>query len=273
LQYNHQSRETAMNQEELTSLKNWFDRYVASFATPVEEDQRALTIKQEHTREVCRNTLRIVQDLRLGEEQAMLAEAVALFHDVGRFEQYQTYKTFDDAVSVNHGALGSKVLLEAKALDFLSEHDREIIIRAVALHNAFTIPANLADETRQCVMLVRDADKLDIWRVLLEFYEQEPGKRAEAVGLGLEDGPGYSPEVLAALRNGRPALKSNLKTQHDFRLLQLSWIYDLNFTVSLRLVLERKYVERIVSGLPEASEIAEAVDVVRTYLYRRLRSG
>ena len=41
-----------MNQEELTSLKNWFAGYCASFSMPVQEDQRHIDIKRDHTREV-----------------------------------------------------------------------------------------------------------------------------------------------------------------------------------------------------------------------------
>ena len=41
-----------------------------------------------------------------------VAEAIALFHDVGRFPQYARYKTFRDSISTNHAALGASVLFE-----------------------------------------------------------------------------------------------------------------------------------------------------------------
>ena len=39
-----------------------------------------------------------------------IAEAVALLHDVGRFEQYKRYGTFNDRKSVNHAALGVEIM-------------------------------------------------------------------------------------------------------------------------------------------------------------------
>src|SRR5512144_372460 len=132
-----------MNHENLIVLKDWFAGYTASFSTPAAEEQRNIAIKRDHTYEVCRNALRIAHDLGFSEGEALLAEAVALLHDVGRFSQYRQYRTFDDSISVNHAALGVKVLLETKALGGLPQDDRDLIVRAVTLHNVFTLPEEL----------------------------------------------------------------------------------------------------------------------------------
>lgn len=262
-----------MNQEELISLKNWFADYCSSFFTPVQEDQRNITIKQDHTLQVCLNALRIGRDLKLDNEDMLIAEAIALFHDVGRFQQYQQYKTFDDDISVNHAALGAKVLLEKKVLQGLPKQDQEIIIRSVTLHNVFSLPEGLDSATLLFAKLVRDADKLDILRVAIEYYEQDAGSRANAVGLGLPDAPGYSPKVLARLKSREMARKADLTTLNDFKLLQLTWLYDLNFASSLRMIKERGYIDKLARLLPAAAEIKEAVDIVRTYVDGKLSTA
>ncbi len=262
-----------MKRNDLTVLKNWFADYCASFFTPVKEDQRNIEIKQRHTYEVCLNALRIGRDLKLNDREMLTAEAIALLHDVGRFRQYRQYKTFDDAVSVNHAALGAKVLIEKKVLQELPEEDQEIIIRCVTLHNVFSLPAGLDDTTLLFAKLVRDADKLDILRVVIEYYEQDEGSRADAVALGLPDVPEYSPAVLDRLKKGEMAQKADLRTLTDFKLLQLAWLYDLNFASSLRTVLERRYIGKLAVKLPAADEIKDAVDVVRAYVDGRLREG
>jgi hypothetical protein len=119
--------------------------------------------------------------------------------------------------------------------------------------------------------MVRDADKLDIWRVFIEYYGQPEEERADAVGLGLPDEPGYSPEVLASLRRKEMVPMSTLRTLNDFKLLQLAWIFDLNFSRSLLMVAERNYIGKIAALLPGTGEINNAVDVVRQYVAWRLR--
>lgn len=262
-----------MNQEKLQSLKKWFDGYVASFATPVGEDQRNINVKQDHTHRVCLHAVRIAGDLRLGPREVMLAETIALLHDVGRFPQYREYKTFDDGISVNHAAVGARVLLEGDVLRDLSKVDQDIIIRAVTLHNVFSLPAGLGGDLALFAKLIRDADKLDILRVLIEYFEQEEGSRAEAVALGLPDLPGYSKEVLSCLRRGEMARKDALATQNDFKLLQLAWMYDLNFTSSFRTVVERNYIQKIAEKLPRTDEITQAVRSVSEYVDGRQRTA
>ncbi len=93
------------------------------------------------------------------------------------------------------------------------------------------------------------------------------------MGLGLPDAPGYSPAVLDRLKKGEMAQKADLRTLNDFKLLQLAWLYDLNFASSLRTVLERGYIDKLAVKLPVADEIKEAVDVVRTYVDGKLREG
>jgi hypothetical protein len=263
-----------MDQNELIELKRWFADYCASFSLPTEADQRNIAIKQDHTHQVCLNTLRIAEDLGLIAPEARLSEAIALLHDVGRFSQYEQYKTFDDSISVNHAALGVKVLLKNNVLGGLPKHEQEIIVRSVSLHNVFTLPEKLDEQSLLFARLIRDADKLDILRVVIEYFEQDEGNRAEAVALGLPDVPEeYSPAVLACLVRGEMARKDALTTLNDFKLLQLAWLYDLNFTCSLRMVVERDYIRKLAEMLPRNKEISRAIEIVRAYVDKGSRNG
>ncbi len=263
-----------MDQNELILLKSWFADYCASFSLPTEVDQRNIAIKQGHTHQVCLNAVRIAEDLGLDQQKTRLSEAIALFHDVGRFSQYEQYKTFDDSISVNHAVLGTKVLLEQNVLGSLPKHDRDIIVRSVTLHNVFTLPEGLDEKSLLFAMLIRDADKLDILRVVIEYFEQDKGSRAEAVALGLPDVPEeYSQAVLACLVRGEMARKNALTTLNDFKLLQLAWLYDLNFTCSLRMVVERDYIRKLADMLPQNKEIAGAIEIVRCYVDKGSRNG
>ncbi len=259
-----------MQEQELQNLKKWFSSYCRSFSMPDAADQRNLDLKEEHTHKVCSNMLAIAGSLRMDQARTRLAETVALFHDVGRFPQYQRYRTFRDSISTNHAGLGAAVLVEQSALASVPEAERGLIVRVVALHNVFVIPADLDQETLLFLEMVRDADKLDIWRVFIEYFLKETDDRPDAAGLGLPNTPEYSPEVLSSLNRREMVMLSDLRTLNDFKLLQLAWIFDLNFRRSLELLAERDYIDRLSATLPKTQEISRAVHVIRGYLAERL---
>lgn len=260
-----------MHQHELNDHKRWFSDYCRSFYSSDHEDQRNIVLKQEHTVRVCENIVQIARGLLLDGERVVLAEATALYHDIGRFPQYQKFKTFKDSISANHASLGAHVLIENNVLQALPRREQDIILRSVTLHNVYSLPSGLNQEMLFFLKLVRDADKLDIWRVAIEYYGQPEEGRASAAGLGLPDVPGYSQEILTALRNRQMVQMSTLKTLNDFKLLQLAWIYDLNFEISLRILESRHYIDGIAATLPRSKEISSALAALRGYLREGLR--
>ncbi len=62
-----------------------------------------------------------------------------------------------------------------------------------------------------------------------------------------------------------------LRTLNDFKLLQLAWIYDLNFAPSLRLVQERGIIPGLAATLPGDDGVRRALDAVAGYVEERLR--
>jgi putative nucleotidyltransferase with HDIG domain len=262
-----------MRYSDLNFFKQWFSEYCRYFYSSDIEDQKNISLKEEHTLHVCKNMVHIAQGLSLKEDQKLIAETVALFHDIGRFPQYAKYKTFRDNISVNHGALGAETLIEKKILEKLAGEEQEIIVQAVKFHNAFSIPKKEKEDIVFFIKLIRDADKLDIWRVFLEYYESPSEGKASAVGLGLPDLPEYSEDVLASIYNKEIVSLLKVKTLNDFKLLQLSWIFDLNFIPSFQLLHERDYVQRIISHLPKTDGIQKASLLLKEHIKARMVSG
>jgi hypothetical protein len=259
-----------MNQDDLDFFKKWFSDYCKSFYSSDIRDQKNIALKEHHTFNVCKNIIKIAKELLLSDNQILLAETIALFHDIGRFPQYAKYKTFRDSISVNHGLLGSRILLEENVLQNLCKPEQEIIIQAVKFHNAFLTPKKIEKEIIFFVKLLRDADKLDIWRVFIEYYEISDENRASAVGLGLPDSPEYSEDILSCLYKKKIVSLSKIKTLNDFKLLQLSWVYDLNFKPSFRLLMERDYLNRIISTLPQTWKIHGVASILKEFVRQRV---
>jgi hypothetical protein len=254
-----------MTRDDLDYFKKWFSDYCRSFYSSDAGDQKNIALKEEHTRRVCQNMSAITAGLLLNDNRKMLAETVALFHDIGRFPQYAKYKTFRDSISVNHGLLGAQTIVEKGVLRNLSADEQEIIVQSVTFHNAFSVPEKEKEEIVFVIQLIRDADKLDIWRVFLEYYEGSEESRASAVGLGLPDLPGYSEDVLSRIYQRKIIPLANIRSLNDFKLLQLSWIFDLNFPPSFALLAQGDYIQRIAGCLPVTEEMKSVVAFLAEY--------
>jgi len=261
-----------MNNYHLTQTAAWFDRFVASFTAPSPEEQRNYDLKIEHTERVLAIMERLAAFLNLSSAERALASIIAICHDVGRFPQYRQYGTFNDATSVNHAALAVQALKEDGILEGLDEKSRTLILQAIALHNVFTLPDNLDPYVRRFAMLIRDADKLDIWRVLIEYCSLPPQERASAVVWELPDTGLCSSAAMEEVIAGRMINRSLLATADDFKLLQLSWAYDLNFKESFKILAERGYIETLAALLPDQPGCNEAASVVRKFIQSKTES-
>lgn len=146
-----------------------------------------------------------------------------------------------------------------------------MIIESVKFHNAFSVPKTEKKDLTLFIKLVRDADKLDIWRVFLEHFEGPPEAMSDAITLGLPDTPEYSREVLSHILKKETALHLHVRTLNDFKLLQLSWVFDLNFKPSFALLSERGYIDRLASHLPHTEEIRQAAMFAKEFLRQRLK--
>jgi hypothetical protein len=256
------------DQETVIALRKWFSEYVQTFRSGNHEVRENIELKEEHTRRVCAEILDIGKSLSLEPEKLCLAEIMALFHDVGRFEQYVRYGTFLDRDSEDHALLGIKILRKHGVLKDIDQATRHLIFKVISYHNRLRLPETETQESLLFAKLLRDADKVDIWRVVTDHYSRKEGHGNGAIDLGLPHDPEISDEVCAALMAGRIVRLASLKTLNDFKILQMSWVYDVNFARTFQLIRERGYMEMIRDALPESTKVSKIYSSVRSYLER-----
>ena len=255
-----------MNRELVKECRDWFDGYVRSFRSEDQDFQQNIDMKEKHTLRVCDEILSLGKELELNNGDLFLVEILALFHDVGRFEQYNRYRTFVDRDSEDHAALGVKILQEKKVLAGLDEPPRNLILRSISYHNRATLPR---EETEECLFfakLLRDADKLDIWKVVTDYYHRKDRRRNVAIELGLPDTPGISQKVYESLMRKEIVDAGHLNNLNDFKLLQIGWLYSINFTPTFHCIKERKYLNIIRKYLPQTKTIDNIFSIVQLYL-------
>ena len=258
-----------VTESDLNSLKKWFSRYVRSFYSSDPVVQQALMLKEKHSLSVCDEILNIGKKIALNDNSLRLAETMSLFHDIGRFEQYTRYRTFVDKKSEDHGALGVKVLQQEKALAILDEETRKLILKAVSYHNRLSIPE---DESPVCIyfsQLLRDADKLDIFNIVSTYYSVNDTERNTAVELDLPDTPEVSEDILNSIKEGKMISMQQLRSLNDFKLLQMAWVYDINFQPAFQMIYERDYLQKIRGTLPASEKIDQIYSMLMSYLKKR----
>ncbi|KKH49729.1 HD domain-containing protein [Methanosarcina sp. 1.H.A.2.2] len=244
-----------MQKEDLVYFRRWFFEYVNRLFSPDSFIQENLELKIEHTGRVCENILLLAKSTKISEKECMLAEAIALFHDLGRFEQFIKYKTFRDSESENHAILGVNILNKERVLSRLSGEEENLILKAIEYHNLMEIPENVETCSKLYFFsrLIRDADKIDILRLASEEYAEE-GCRNPALELYLPDAQGYSEPIVSEILNNRMARIGDMKNRNDVKLLRLSWIFDINFPATYSILKEYGYLEAIMASLPETKE-------------------
>jgi len=256
-----------MLERALSDLKTRFADYVMGFDSDRPDVRENMDLKSAHTRRVCENILAIGESLSLSRRDLVMAEAAALLHDIGRFEQYKRYRTFADSKSENHAALGVKIVKENRFLADFRPGAAALILGAVACHNRLSVSENGNPKFLLILRMLRDADKIDIWRVVTEYYRRDGGGRNQAVELDLPDTDDISDAVYEDLMAGRPVRMSELRVLNDFKLLQMGWVFDLNFPRSFEMVRERGYLEAIRDALPGGSgRVREVYERARAHL-------
>ena len=236
---------------------DWFDAFVAAHHMDAPEDNARLELKREHCLLVMNEAREQARELSLSPRMVELSTVAGLCHDVGRFPQYRRYRTFRDPDSANHGLLGAIALTRNGGLTWLSPEDRRLVRLAVAVHNRRVLPPAVAAKSDAdaglLARIVRDADKLDILRVMIEHFKQ-PGPRDPVVFLGLPDNPErYEPAMIRSIDEGQTGCYENMTTINDFALLLLSWINSLEFDRTRRLFFEHGHVNALFSVLPDTA--------------------
>ncbi len=260
-----------MEQEQIEKFRAWFDDYVAGFYGSDEFINANLKLKQEHTRRTCEQMLYLADELDLSGNQKRIAEVIALFHDIGRFEQFIKYLTYNDPQSVNHCILGLKVLKNKKVLENVDASERQLIEKAIEYHGLKELPPDLDGDCLLFAKLIRDADKIDSLYVMTDCYRQyAENPRDFKLELELPDQPGYSDRLVKALLNGRKVDYRELRTLNDMKLCLLGWIYDVNFTPTIKRIKQLRFLEMLLDFLPKTKDINRVRQKIFEYIDFRI---
>lgn len=266
-----------MKKKDIEHLKLRFLEYVDHYISKA-DNPGPFILKKQHTFRVCSEIFSLGEHLSLSEQEMLTAETAALLHDIGRFKQFHDYHTFLDQISENHAELGLKEIKKKNLLDFCTKDEAFRIENAIRYHNAADLPEELKPEELKSdelklkkdalffLRLLRDADKLDIWRVVTDHYTSPQKNNKKAINLGLEDDGKLSSEAVNAVCHKEFVRSHMIKRLNDLKLMQISWIFDLNFEWSVARAVNKKYIEIIAATMPGSRALEKALTHVNAYM-------
>lgn len=222
-------------------VKKVFADYVENYNSKDEK----VRLKIEHTDRVAALCERIAESTGMEKEEVDLAWFTGILHDVGRFEQLKNFGTFNDAESIDHAAYGADILFrEGKIRDYVEDLQEDTLIEnAVRYHSAYRVPEELDERTKKFCDILRDADKIDILKVNVEFPLEEIYNVTTEELQNAE----VTKEVMESLKEKHATLRSLKKTSVDHVAGHISLVFELVYPESLRIIKKQGYLEKLLA--------------------------
>ena len=222
---------------DMIEAKKAFKEYVKKYNP---EDEK-IKIKIAHIERVAENSKRIAENLNLSQEDIELAELIGLLHDIGRFEQVRLYHTFVDKDSINHGKYGAKILFEDGLIrNFIKDNKFDKIIKlAIVNHNRADIEEDLTERERLHAKIIRDADKTDIFTILISGDKKAIWEKADLSDDKISD------EIYREFVEDKRINYKERKTSADILVSHFNYVYDLNFPETRKIIRDNKYIDKL----------------------------
>ena len=162
-------------------------------------------------------------------------------HDIGRFEQVRLYHTFVDKDSINHGKYGAKILFEDGLIrNFIKDNKFDKIIKlAIVNHNRADIEEDLTERERLHAKIIRDADKTDIFRILISGDKKAIWEKADLSDDKISD------EIYREFVEDKRINYKERKTSADILVSHFNYVYDLNFPETRKIIRDNKYIDKL----------------------------
>jgi putative nucleotidyltransferase with HDIG domain len=242
-----------------------FKAYFGSFEELTEEQKKNFALKYDHSFRVANWCDTLARKAGWSEEEQVLAWCTGLFHDIGRFRQFLEYNTFNDSISVDHATYSVKILKEKSLIDTFSAQEQADILLAIHHHNKRVLEGKFSDRGLKLAKLLRDADKLDILKMITDYYTQPKSEPNHALTWEMPAGSSVTSEVAKQVLSGKLVDRKLLRNQMDIKTLQLSWVFDLNFKASFQLLMESRFLEKIYGTMPKSDTVIRIYRRVKVY--------
>lgn len=224
-----------------------------------------INYKYYHSKRVMQNCISLAKNIGLSIEEVLIAGLIGLLHDIGRFEQYKVYNTFNDSKSIDHGDYAIDILFKDKYIrSYIVDNSYdEIIKKSILYHNKHEIGECDEKELLFC-KIIRDADKLDIFKHYVED--------SKAIVFKTDN---VTENVYKSFFEKKALNFNDIKTSADMKILQVSMFFDLNFKYSYDIIKEKDYFNILIDryiGIVKNEETIEKYKEIKKFMNEYLES-
>ena len=226
-------------------------------------NDKDVNYKYYHSYRVMDNMELLAKNMSLPQYDIYLAKCIGLLHDIGRFEQTTKYHNYND-FKFDHGNYAEKVLREENLLkNFeIKEEDYEVVYKAIKNHNKFAIEEGLTNREMLFAKMIRDADKLDI----LYAIGNDAMKK-----IFVQDDSEISEYIKEDFFKNKILMNKEDSTRSDRIIIKFGFVYDINFNITLEIIKENKYYEKILKRLNDKEKYAPYLEHTLNYIDERIK--
>ena len=175
------------------------------------------------------------------EEELVIIELIALFHDIGNFEQ-KNYNYLDNLDNKEEDSTMKSIhiLFDEGLLRKITDETKydTLIKLAIFCHNKDALPQNIDEKTTCICNIIKDVYKLEELRMVINYPYIDNRINTYPSTLVYND--------FKLFRKVNSKMSDN---NADNILIVLSNIFDLNYKTSHSLVLEKEFITKIVNSL------------------------
>lgn len=230
-----------------------FKKYVKKFNM---KDKR-IYYKFYHSFDVMKTSVYLARKLKLNKDDIKLVKELGLLHDIGRFEQIKVYNSFDDKKIKNHGLIGVEVLFNKNYIkEFnIDENHYDIIKTAIINHAQDDINKGLKEREILFCKLIRDADKIAIFKIINKFMDDSDGD--------------VTPELKTEFYQHLKVNFNLVKTNADDVVKTLSYVFDVNFDCSFIYLKQKRILQKLEKKINNP-KLKEYFNEVNKYIDERV---
>ena len=239
------------------AFKNFLDEYK-------DTSDLGFELKIVHTYHVTENAREIAEKLDLAKEDIELAELIGLLHDIGRFEELKITKELN-STKFNHASHGSKMLFEDGFIrNFIEDNQYDQIIKkAIENHSRLQIEEGLDERTLLHCKIIRDADKLDNFRVKKEEKIEAIFPNRVKSKTDIEEST-ITDKVYETVLAKKCVNIHDRITPLDFWICILAFTFDLNFDVSYKIIEDNDYINVLIDRFEyRDKETKDRMEIIR----------
>ena len=248
---------------DIENAKNEFIKYSEKFDLTDWNTKR----KQLHSLRVMDTCKEIAEQLNLSQEEIEISELIGLLHDIAKLGKNEEIKAIE---GYDHGDYGAEIVKKEIRKYIETDKYDEIIEKAIINHCKYKIQDNLSEKEEVFANILRDADKIDIfWQSLELFWKGKEDMVAKSI---------ISEEILQEFKLEKQVEKRGKKDiEHsiDEIISIISFIFDINYKPSFRIIKEKDYINKILDRYDMKDEftknsVEEMREIANIYINKKM---